>query len=188
MAARTPVERHVESRRSQHLDSVKVYPLAHIRIEVAMDISFAKDGRPSRGTMQSATGPLQAMPRAPDDFSSGPKLAYYEKGAYGTVRVFVELDKANDTQVAAVHVDVDGVVRLACRSLQPRQPHFEISAARCGHGSRGTRGGRMACCGDAEQILARAHPLTGISTGKRAVEGDSVSTGSIEASTSRRFR
>jgi len=97
------------SPRTQYFENVVVYPMPHVKIDVALDVRFAKNGRPSRSTIGSVFGDLQAMPRAPDSQGSGPKLAHYEKGPHATVRVFVELDPADQTRVASVHVDVDGV-------------------------------------------------------------------------------
>ncbi|MFO0570836.1 MAG: hypothetical protein U0263_34685 [Polyangiaceae bacterium] len=93
---------------SPYLEKVLVYPMPHLRIEVAMDMTFATNSRPGRSAIESALGPLQSMPAAPDAKGAGPKFAAYEKGTRGTVRVFVEFDRANPTQVASVHVDVDG--------------------------------------------------------------------------------
>ena len=47
-----------------------------------------------RGTLadvESIVGPMQPMPRAPDDFHSGQKAAAYVERAGRTVRVFAEL-------------------------------------------------------------------------------------------------
>jgi hypothetical protein len=96
--------------RSQYLTNVSVYPLAHVKIEVAVDMEFAKD-QPSRSVLQSALGPLQSMPKKPDAVGSGPSFAYYKKGAHGTVRVFIEFDPKNDQKAVKLHVDVDGVAQ-----------------------------------------------------------------------------
>lgn len=96
---------------SPFLAKVTIYPLPHIRIDLAVDLEFAEGSRPGRSAMASALGPLAPMARAPDDFHSGQKLSLYRRGKHGTARVFVELDPKNDTQVRSVHVDVDGVAR-----------------------------------------------------------------------------
>lgn len=93
---------------SPYLASVEVYALSHVRIEVAVDIEIAENARPNRSAIESAVGALTPMPRNPDDFSSGPRLAHYEAGAYATARVFVELDSRDPTRVAKIHVDADG--------------------------------------------------------------------------------
>ena len=41
--------------------------------------------------VESIVGPMQPMPRAPDDFHSGPKMAAYVERAGRWVRVFAEL-------------------------------------------------------------------------------------------------
>lgn len=94
---------------SPYFEKASVYPLPHLKIEVAVDISLAANSRPNRSAIGSVLSPLEAMPRAPDDFSSGPKLAHYRKGKHGTARVFVELDPKNQNEVRSIHVDVDGV-------------------------------------------------------------------------------
>jgi hypothetical protein len=96
---------------SAHLAMVEVYPLAHIQIDVALDIEFQASSRPARSAMEQALGALRSMPRSPDDFSSGEKLAHYVNGTYATARVFVELDRKDPSRVAKVHVDADGVKR-----------------------------------------------------------------------------
>jgi hypothetical protein len=48
--------------------------------------------------VESVTGPTQWMPRAPDDFTSGQKVAAYVERAGWTVRIFVELAR-DDTSV-----------------------------------------------------------------------------------------
>ena len=45
--------------------------------------------------VESVTGPTQWMPRAPDDFTSGQKVAAYVERSGWTVRVFVELARDN---------------------------------------------------------------------------------------------
>lgn len=94
---------------SPYFEKVAVYQMPHVHIEVALDIAFAANSRPGRSAIQSAVGPLQSLPRAPDDISSGAKLAHYREGKHGRARVFIELDPKNETQVASIHVDVDGV-------------------------------------------------------------------------------
>lgn len=96
---------------SPYLGGVSVYALAHVGIDVAVDMEFVEGSRPARAAVQNALGPLASMPRSPDDFHSGQKLSHYRRGKHGTARVFVELDPRNDAQVRSVHVDVDGVAR-----------------------------------------------------------------------------
>jgi hypothetical protein len=61
----------------------------------------------TRGTLsdiEAVTGPTSSMPRAPDDFHSGPKVVAYVQRGGGTVRVFVELrDKTTDVCRVMVH-------------------------------------------------------------------------------------
>ncbi len=91
------------------IESAVVYPLSHIGIDVAVDLQFQEGSALLRESVERALGELRAMPRAPDDFSSGPKLAYRREGAHGTARVFVELHPSDETRVRSIHLDVDGV-------------------------------------------------------------------------------
>jgi hypothetical protein len=94
--------------RSPYLSAITVYALAHVKIEVAMDIVFGND-KPTRSLLQSVLGPLQSMPAKPDAIGSGPTFAFYKEGKHGTVRVFIEFDAKNDQKAVSLHVDVDGV-------------------------------------------------------------------------------
>jgi hypothetical protein len=94
--------------RLSSITDVLVYSLDHVAIDVALDFRLT-DRRPTRAAFQAALGPLRSVARNPNDFRSGPRLAFYEQGAYATVRVLVELDRNDANQVATVQVVVDGV-------------------------------------------------------------------------------
>ena len=94
---------------SPYVESVEVFSLPHVKIDVALDLRFKSGSEPGRSAMEQAVGALGFMPRAPGDFSSGTKLSHYERGSHGTTRVFVELAKNDETRVVGLHIDVDGV-------------------------------------------------------------------------------
>lgn len=61
----------------------------------------------SRGTLaevEAIVGATRAVPRNPDDFTSGEKVAAYVERGGKTVRVFVEMDRQDRTQVRRVTV------------------------------------------------------------------------------------
>lgn len=81
--------------RSKLLASASVYPLEHIGTPVAIDVVFAPGSAPTLDRLAARLGPFAPMPRAPDDFTSGDKLAHYVEraGSKTSVRVFAELDR-----------------------------------------------------------------------------------------------
>ena len=93
--------------RSKLLASATVYPLAHIDTPVAMDIVFAPGASPSLDALERRLGAFKPTPRAPDDFTSGPKFALYvdRKDTRTTVRVFAELAKGAQRDVAKLFLD-----------------------------------------------------------------------------------
>ena len=92
--------------RSKTLASASVYPLDHIGTPVAIEIAFAPDEMPTLDALAAKLGPFRPMPRAPDDFTSGDKLACYVERAdtKTTVRIFAEQDRASK-RIAKLSLD-----------------------------------------------------------------------------------
>ncbi|HEY1954727.1 MAG TPA: hypothetical protein VGH28_03930 [Polyangiaceae bacterium] len=92
--------------RNRTIASALVYPLPHIATPVAIELDFARGAEPSLDAIARSVGELRPLPRAPDDFSSGERLARYvdRDDTKITVRVIAELDRESK-RVAKLFVD-----------------------------------------------------------------------------------
>jgi hypothetical protein len=76
------------------LVKVRIYDLPHVTIDIALDVVFEDGSRPRLGDLEARLGNSHLVPRAPDDFSSGDRVAFYPQNGESPafVRVFSELE------------------------------------------------------------------------------------------------
>jgi len=88
------------------LASVRIYDLPHVEIDVAVEAIFAADSRPHLAELEARFGTGRALPRRPDDLSSGGQVAFHpENGSSPAyVRVFAELER-DGSRVTQLQLD-----------------------------------------------------------------------------------
>jgi hypothetical protein len=92
--------------RRHGLVRVRIYDLPHAAIDIAVDVVFADGSRPRLADLEARLGNSRSLPRAPDDFSSGDRVAFYPQsgGSPAWVRVFAELER-NGSSVRGLQID-----------------------------------------------------------------------------------
>jgi len=92
--------------RRHGLVRVRIYDLPHAGIDIAVELVFADGSRPRLADLEARLGKPRSLPRAPDDFSSGDRVAFYPQsgGSPAFVRVFAELER-NGSRVAVLQID-----------------------------------------------------------------------------------
>ena len=88
------------------LARVRIYDLPHAGIDIAVELVFADGSRPRLADLEARLGNSRSLPRAPDDFSSGDRVAFYPQsgGSPAWVRVFAELER-NGSSVRGLQID-----------------------------------------------------------------------------------
>jgi hypothetical protein len=88
------------------LARVRIYDLAHVAIDIAVEAVFRDGSRPRLAELEARLGRSRTMQRRPDDFSSGRQVAFYPQSGRSRafVRVFAELAK-DDSTVTTLQMD-----------------------------------------------------------------------------------
>ncbi|MEN6318411.1 MAG: hypothetical protein ABFD82_06605 [Syntrophaceae bacterium] len=99
------------------LVKVKIYDLPHIAIDIAVDVVFEDGLRPRLAELERRLGKSHLVPRAPDDFSSGNRVAFYPQSGKSPVfvRVFAEMEKNKST---LIKLQIDRTIPNNGRRLQ----------------------------------------------------------------------
>jgi len=92
--------------RRHGLVRVRIYDLPHAGIDIAVELVFADGSRPRLADLEARLGGSRSLPRAPDDFSSGDRVAFYPQSGRSPawVRVFAELER-NGSTVTRLQID-----------------------------------------------------------------------------------
>lgn len=103
------------------LAKVRIYDLLHVAIDIAVDLVFEDGSRPRLGEFEARLGNSHFMPRAPDDFSIGAKVAFFLQGENSPafVRIFAELDK-DESKVVKLQVD-RSLIKVASEPTMPKR-------------------------------------------------------------------
>jgi len=93
---------------SPMLASAEVYPLAHIGIDVAVNLDFHQESAPQLELLESLFGTFHRKPRPPDKFG-GPERAHYHEvdGSSLRVRILAELASEEDSRVLHLRLDAE---------------------------------------------------------------------------------